>query len=130
MIPLAHAYREKRQLARADAALKTVRSIVGTAAVSGADQQLQRDLYFEEGVLRLEQAQLEPAAQALRSALDADPTYGPAYRYLAEVYLRQGLYNRAQDQATRAEKLGSPLPESLQKTLREKARIGRPKGSA
>jgi Tfp pilus assembly protein PilF len=98
--------------------------------VSGADQQLQRDLYFEEGVLRLAQAQLEPAAQALRSALDADPTYGPAYRYLAEVYLRQGLYSRAQDQATRAEKLGSPLPESLQKTLREKARTGRPKGGA
>ena len=36
-------------------------------------------------------------------SLDADPNYGPAYRYLAEGYLRQGLYTRAQDQATRAD---------------------------
>lgn len=128
MIPLARAYREKGELGRADAALKTVRSLVGTGAVSGAEQQVQRDLYFEEGVLRLKQAQLEPAAQALRKALDADPTYGPGYRYLAEVYLRQGLYSRAQDQATRAEKLGSPLPADLQKALREKVRPGPSKG--
>lgn len=128
MIPLARAYRMKGQLARADAALKTVRSLVGTTALSGAGQQVQRDLHFEEGVLRLAQGQLEPAAQALRRALDADPTYGPGYRYLAEVYLRQGLYSRAQDQATRAEKLGSPLSEDLQKTLRAKLRAGPPKG--
>ena len=128
MIPLARAYRLKGELTRADAALKTVESIVGTGAVSGADQQLQRDLFFEEGLLRLKEAHLEPAAQAFRKALDADPTYGPGYRYLAEVYLRQGLYTRAQDQATRAEKLGSPLPDDLQKALRDKLRAGPPKG--
>jgi Tfp pilus assembly protein PilF len=129
MLPLARAYRLKGQLTRADAALKTVRSLVGTSALSGADQQIQRDLAFEEGVLRLRQAQLEPAAQALRNAIDLDPTYGPAYRYLAEVYLRQHLYSRAQDQATRAEKLSSPLPEDLQKAIRDRTPLGPPKGN-
>jgi Tfp pilus assembly protein PilF len=127
MIALAHAYRLKGQLTRASAALAHVRTMVGTTAVSGAGQDVQRDLNFEEGLLRLKQAQLEPAAQALRKAIDIDPSYGPAYRFLAEVYLRQGLYSRAQDQATRAEKLGSPLPDELQKAIRDKARAGRPK---
>lgn len=127
MLPLARAYRLNGQLARADAALKTVRSLVGTSALSGADQQVQRDLFFEEGVLRLRQSLLAPAAQALRKAIDMDPTYGPGYRYLAEVYLRQGLYSRAQDQAARAEKLGSPLPQDLQKALRDRTRAGPPK---
>lgn len=122
MIPLARAYRLKGQLTRADAALTTVHSLVNPTAVSAADQQLLRDVYFEEGLLRLKQVQLEASAQSLRKALDADPNYGPGYRYLAEVYLRQGLYSRALDQATRAEKLGSPLPDDLQKTLQSKVR--------
>ena len=127
MLPLARAYRLKGQLARADAALKTVRSLVGTSALSGAQQQVQRDLSFEEGVLRLKQSRLEPAAEALRKAIDLDPAYGPGYRYLAEVYLRQRLYSRAEDQAARAEKLGSPLPEDLQKALRDRKPAGPPK---
>jgi tetratricopeptide (TPR) repeat protein len=128
MIPLARAYRLKGQLARAEAALTHARSIVGTAAVSAADQQVQRDLSLEEGILRLKQAQLDAAARSFRKAVDVDPNYGPGYRYLAEVYLRQGLYARAQDQAVRAEKLGSPLPADLQKTLQDKLRASRPKG--
>ena len=127
MIALAHAYRLKGQLTRASAALAHVRTMVGTTAVSGGGQDVLRDLNFEEGLLRLKQAQLEPAAQALRKAIEIDPSYGPAYRYLAEVYLRQGLYSRAEDQATRAEKLGSPLPGDLQKALHDKVRAGRPK---
>ncbi len=130
MIALARAYRLKGQLTRADAVLATVRPMVAPTAVSAADQQVQRDVYFEEGLLRLKQAQLGAAVQDLRKALDADPSYGPGYRYLAEAYLRQGLYTRAQDQATRAEALGAPLPDDLKKTLQEKLRAGRPKGPA
>jgi Tfp pilus assembly protein PilF len=52
MLPLARAYRLKGQLARADAALKTVRSLVGTSGLSVADQQVQRDLSFEEAGAR------------------------------------------------------------------------------
>jgi superkiller protein 3 len=128
MVSLARAYRLKGQLARADAALTTVRSLVGATAVSAADQQIQRDVYLEEGLIRLKQAQLDAAVRSLRKALDLDPNFGPGYRYLAEAYLRQGLYTRAQDQAARAEKLGSPLPADLQKTLQDKLRAGRPKG--
>jgi len=126
MVALARAFRLKGQLARAEAALTTVRSLVGPTAVSAADQQILRDVYLEEGLIRLKQAKFDAAAQSLRKVVDLDPTYGPGYRYLAEAYLRQGLYARAQDQATRADKLGSPLPDDLQKTLQSKVRA--PKG--
>lgn len=128
MIALARAYRLKGQLARAEAALTHVKTLVGPTAVSAADQQIQRDLYLEEGLLRLKQAQLDAAVRSLRKVVDLDPNYGPGYRYLAEAYLRQGLYTRAQDQATRADKLGAPLPDDLQKTLQSKLRASRPKG--
>lgn len=128
MITLARAYRLKGQLARADAALAHVRSLVGATAVSPADQRVHRDLYLEDGLIRLKQARLDAAVRSLRHVVDLDPNYGPGYRYLAEAYLRQGFYARAQDQATRAEKLGSPLPADLQKTLHDKLRASRPKG--
>ena len=130
LIPIIRAFRLKGQLATADAALAHAKSVVGTGAVSGAEQQAQRDLALEEGLIRLKQNQLTAAASSLRRVVDLDPNYGPGYRYLAEVYLRQGLYPRALDQATRAEKLGSPLPADLQKTLQEKLRASRPKGQA
>ena len=128
MISLARAYRLKGELTRADAALAHVQSLVGGTAVSQSDQRIQRDLYLEDGLLRLKQARLDVAARSLRKVVDLDPNFGPGYRYLAETYIRQGLYTRAQDQATRAEKLGSPLPDDLQKTLRDKLRAARPKG--
>jgi len=130
VIQLARAYRLKGQLAQAGTWLTRARSIAPSTAVSGADQLIQRDLSFEEGLIRLKQVQLAAAARSLKKVVDLDPNYGPGYRYLAEVYLRQGLYASALDQATRAEKLGSPLPDDLQKTLQEKARAGRPKGQA
>jgi Tfp pilus assembly protein PilF len=128
IIPLARAYRLKGELARAEAALAHVRSLIGPTAVSPADQQVQRDVSMEEGLIRLKQGQLAAAVRSLRQAIDQDPAYGPGYRYLAEAYIRQGLYTRARDQAARAEKLGSPLPADLQKTLQAKLRAGAPKG--
>src|SRR5215471_21751895 len=117
LIQLARAYRLKGQLTQAATWLSRAGTLVPATAVSAADQQTQRDLSFEDGLVRLKQNQLEAAARSLKKAVDVDPGYGPGYRYLAEVYLRQGLYSRALDQATRAEKLGSPLPDDLQKTL-------------
>ena len=128
MIKLARAYRLKGQPAKAEAPLAHARSIAGQTAVSAADQQVQRDVYVEEGLLRLQQNQLAAAARSLRKAVDLDPNHGPGRRYLAEVYLKQGLYAQANDQAVRAEKLGSPLPADLQKTLQEKLKTGAPKG--
>lgn len=128
MIFLARAYRLKGEPGKAEAPLAQVRSMVGSIAVSGGDQQIQRDLYLEEGLLRLQSKQLEAAARSLRKVVDLDSSYGPGHRYLAEVYIRQGLFTKARDQAVRAEKLGSPLPADLQKTLDEKLQTGRPKG--
>jgi tetratricopeptide (TPR) repeat protein len=128
MIKLARAYRLKGQLARAEGPLKEARAIAGETAVSAADQQIQRDLAFEEGLLRLQLNQLAGAARSLRTSVDLDPNYGLARRYLAEVYIKQGLYARASEQAVRAEKLGAPLPPALQKTLDDKLKAGAPKG--
>ena len=128
MIYLARAFRLKGELSKAEAPLTHARSIVGPTSLSGADQRIQRDLSFEEGLLRLQLKQLEAAARSLRKVVDLDSSYGPGHRYLAEVYIRQGLFAKAQDQALRGEKLGSPLPADLQKTLDDKLRAARPKG--
>ena len=127
MIQLARAYRLKGDVARAELPLAHARTLMGSA-VSAADQQVERDWYVEEGVLRLQTKQLDAAARDLKKAVDLDSSFGPGHRYLAEVYIRQGLYTQAQDQAVRAEKLGAPLPPDLRKTLDEKLRASRPKG--
>lgn len=128
MIQLARAYRLSGDLSHVEAPLAHARSMIGETAVSAADQQIQRNLYLEEGLLRLQLKQLDAASRSLRKVVDLDSNFGPGHRYLAELYIRQGLYAKAQDQAVRAEKLGSPLPADLQKTLQEKLRAGPPKG--
>jgi tetratricopeptide (TPR) repeat protein len=127
-IRLARAYRLKGQLNKAESQLTRARAFIVATAVSASDQELQRDFYVEDGVIRLGLGQLEAAARSLRKAVDLDSNSGTGRRYLAEVYIRQGLYARANDQAVRAGKLGSPLPPNLQKTLEEKLRASHPKG--
>jgi Tfp pilus assembly protein PilF len=83
-------------------------------------QQVQSDFYLEQGLVRLKRGQLDAAAAAFQKVLDIDANHGPANRDLAEVYLRQGFYTLAFEHATRAEKLGFPLPEDLRKLLQEK----------
>jgi Tfp pilus assembly protein PilF len=83
-------------------------------------QQVQSSFYLELGLVRLQQGQLDAAAAALQKMLDMDVNHGPANRHLAEVYLLQGFYTLALEHATRAEKLGFPLPEDKRKALQEK----------
>jgi tetratricopeptide (TPR) repeat protein len=130
IIQLARAYRLKGQLTRAQDVLSHAQALVGTTAVSASEQQAQRDLSLEEGLIHLKLGQLAAAAKSLQKVVDLDSSFGPGHRYLAEVLLRQGLYTKAADQASRAEKLGSPLPADLQKTLDAKLRSARPKGGA
>jgi len=68
----------------------------------------------------LQQGRLDRAADAFKKVLDRDPDHGPANRFIAEVYLLQGLYTLSFAHATRAEKLGFPLPEDKRKLLQEK----------
>jgi tetratricopeptide (TPR) repeat protein len=123
-VQLARAYRLKGLLVKADEQLTLAGSAAAAAQGSpfAQEQHLDFDLYLEQGLLRLQQGRLDAAANALQRALGLDPNHGPATRSLAEVYLRQGQYPRALEYATRAEKLGFPLPDGSRTLLQQKLR--------
>jgi cytochrome c-type biogenesis protein CcmH/NrfG len=117
-IQMARAYRSKGLLDSADAQLRLAQPKGSALAASMFQhQQIEFDLYLEQGMLRMQRGQLEPAAAAFRKVLEMDPNHGPTNRYLAEVYRQQGAYARAAEHAARAEKAGSPLPEDKRRAL-------------
>jgi Tfp pilus assembly protein PilF len=123
-IQMARAYRSKGLLAKAEEQLKLA-TPKGTSALPASfsqHEQIEFDFYLEQGLVKLQRGQLQPAAASFRKVLDIDPNNGPANRALAEVYLRQGLYARSFEYAARAEKLGFPLPADRRKLLQEKLR--------
>jgi tetratricopeptide (TPR) repeat protein len=120
-IQLARAYRLKGMLDKAEAQL-TVALPRGPASVASPflqERQAEYNLYLELGLLKLEQGQLEPAANAFMKVIEMDPDHGPTNRHLADVYLRQGQYARALEYATRAETLGFPLAADKRKRLHD-----------
>ncbi|PYR59032.1 MAG: hypothetical protein DMF91_15835 [Acidobacteria bacterium] len=119
-IRLARAYRSKGLLDEADKQLKLAESAGSTALASPGFEQVESDLYLEQGLVTLQQGRLDAAADAFKKVLDRDTNNGPANRFIAEVYLLQGLYTLASAHATRAEQLGFPLPEDKRKLLQEK----------
>lgn len=121
-ITLARAYRSKGLLDKAEEELKLA-TPAGTAALASIlYPQVESDLYLEKGLLTLQQGRLEAAAKAFRKVLALDANHGPANRYVAEVYLLQGLYPLSFEHAALAEKLGFPLPADKRKLLQEKLR--------
>jgi hypothetical protein len=46
-----------------------------------------------------------------------NPNDGASHRALAEVYLRQGAYAKARDEAAQAKTLGAPLAADLQQRI-------------
>ena len=120
-IQLARGYRLKGQLDKAEAQLKmaTPQGPASVASPFVQERQVEYERYLELGLLKQQQGQLAAAADAFRKVLEMDPDHGPTNRNLAEVYLRQGQYGRALDYATRAEKLGSPLPDDKRKLLQD-----------
>jgi tetratricopeptide (TPR) repeat protein len=117
-IQMARAYRSKGLLDSADGQLRLAQpkgKVLGASIFQ--HQQIEFDFYLEQGLLRMQRGQLEPAAAAFRRVLEMDPNHGPTNRYLAEVYLLQGSYARAAEHAARAGKAGSPLPEDKRKAL-------------
>jgi len=129
-IQMSRAYRSKGLLARAEEQLKLA-APKGASTLPSSFSQFQNvelDFYLEQGLVKLQRGQLEVAAGAFRKVLDIDSNHGPANRYLAEVYLRQGLYTRASEYSIRAEKLGFPLPAEKRKLLQEKLREKEPGG--
>jgi tetratricopeptide (TPR) repeat protein len=123
-IQLARAYRLKGVLDKADAQLKMAvpQGPASVASPFAQQRQLEHDYFEELGLIRLQQRQLTAAADAFLKLLEMDPTHGPTNQHLSEVYLRQGQYNRALDYATRAERLGSPLPDDKRKLLQDSCR--------
>jgi tetratricopeptide (TPR) repeat protein len=119
-ILLSRAYRSKGSLEKADEQLKFTMPDRGVTAASPVFQQVQIDFYLEQGLLRLQQRQLDSAASALQKLLAIDASHGAGHRAIAEVYLLQGFYTLASEHATRAEKLGFPLPEDKRKLLQQK----------
>jgi tetratricopeptide (TPR) repeat protein len=123
-IQMARAYRSKGLLTKAEEQLKlaTPKGASTLPSSFSRHEQVEFDLYLEQGLVKLQRGQLEAAATAFRKVLDIEPDHGPTNRYLAEVYLRQGLYARSSEYAARAEKLGFPLPADKRKLLEEKLR--------
>jgi tetratricopeptide (TPR) repeat protein len=118
-IQRARAYRSKGLLDKAEEELNLATS-AGTAPLSAPfSEQVRFNFRLEQGLLKLQQGELETAAGIFRKLLDIDPNHGPTNRHLAEVYLRQGDYQRSSASAARAEKLGFPLSEDQRKLLDE-----------
>ena len=76
-------------------------------------QQLQADVYVEQGAAYQAKGMAVQAIEAYARALDFDPARGGVHRQLAELYLRRGDSGRAIEHATVAERLGTPIEPSL-----------------
>jgi tetratricopeptide (TPR) repeat protein len=109
-IKLARAYRLTGALAKADEQIKLTLPEGTPLQASSFYQELERDLYFEEGLLRAAQKRLAASVEALQRALAIDPEFGPAHRELALVYRRQGQAALAAKHEGEARRLGSPVP--------------------
>jgi tetratricopeptide (TPR) repeat protein len=119
-IQLARAFRLKGRLDDAEEQLR----LAAPKGVLGASlyqhQKLEFIFYQEQGLVRQQRGRLAEAAESFQKILAMDPNHGPTHRHLAEIYLQQGSYARASEQAARARKLGFPLPEASRKLLEEK----------
>jgi cytochrome c-type biogenesis protein CcmH/NrfG len=91
-IRLSRAYRAKGLLARAVQELELAKP-TGPAGLSALYQNIESDLYMEEGLVRMQQGRLEAAAESFQRVLNADSTHEPAKQQLAEV--RKRLQERA-----------------------------------
>ncbi len=118
-IQLARAYRSKGLLDRAETELTSAqpKPNMQLAGSYVEHQQLEFDLYVEQGLVKLKRGQLVAAAEALTKALAMEPNDGVANNSLAQVYLRQGQFTLASRYAERAAKAGLPLPEADRKLI-------------
>lgn len=92
-INLSRAYRAKGLLARAVKELQLAMP-TATAGLSALYQNVESDLYMEEGLVRIQQGRLEAAAESFQKVLDSDSTHEAAKQQLAEV--RKRLQEKAQ----------------------------------
>lgn len=86
-IKLSSAYRLKGLLDRAVKELQLAMP-KATAGLSALYQNVESDLYMEQGLVRMQQGRLEAAAESFRKVLDADSGHAPAKQQLAEIQKR------------------------------------------
>ena len=120
-IQLARGYRSKGVLDKAAEQLQLARRGPGPGGALAASeyrqQQVEFDLTLEGGALDAQRGRIAAAIAAFKKVLTMDPAHGPANRYLAQIYLRQGSYSAAAQFAARAEKAGAPLSPEERKQL-------------
>jgi len=119
-IQLARAYRLKGQLDKAEIEINRARPKPNTALAASLTehQQLEFDLYSEQGMIKMKRGQYVAATEAFKKVLAMDPNHGPTNNHVAEAYLQQGLFKLASEHAGRAAKAGFPLPDSEQQLIR------------
>ena len=113
----ARAYRSQGLLAEAEEELALAMRDGAATLSAPFSEHVRFDFLLEQGLLAAHRDDLEAAAGMLRKLLDIDPNHGPTNRHLAEVYLRQGEYQRSFEAAERAGKLGFPLADDKRKLL-------------
>jgi tetratricopeptide (TPR) repeat protein len=116
-IALARAYRSKGSLTLAEQQITLAGPPGSGMEVTPAWQRTETARNLEWGLLRMQQGQLAAAVGAFRQAIGMDPDSGPAHRGLAEVYVRQGQYDKAREEAAIAASLGAPLSAEAQRAL-------------
>jgi len=119
-IQLARAYRLKGQLDKAEVEIARARPKPNTTLAGSYTeyQQLEFDLYSEQGLIKMKRGQYAAASEAFKKVLAMDPNHGPTNNRIAEAYLQQGLFKLASEHAARAAKAGYSLPESEQQLIR------------
>jgi len=80
-------------------------------------QQLQADLFFEQGRAYQAKRETSEAIQAYSRTLEFDPGRGKAHQQMAVLFAVTGNLAQAREHASMAEKLGSPVDVALRQQL-------------
>jgi tetratricopeptide (TPR) repeat protein len=109
-VQLARAYRLKGDTRSANEQLNLAFPPGASIQVSASYQRLEANYQLERGLTRLQEARLDEAAAALRTALEIKPDVAAAHRALADVYLRQGRAADAAGHIAQADRLSAAEP--------------------
>jgi tetratricopeptide (TPR) repeat protein len=126
-LQLARAYRLKGLLDDAEAQLALAMPTGTGAPATAFDQQMEAELYTEQGLIQLQRGRVDEAIAALLKSLEMDATQGEVHRHLASAYIRKGSFTEAAAHAAEAEKLKAPLADDERAAL-QKGLQGSPGG--
>lgn len=123
-IGLARAYRLMGKLDDALESLEQTLPEGSTVPFSPYFQEVRTEIYFERGLIHQKRRQNSKAITAFSKALELQASYGKAHRQLAEVLFEEKEYRLAEEHASKAETLQSPVDASLREKIRQKLKNG------